>query len=152
MKATVTGFFLFALFFLACQDEPPPGYQPPDSSFGLIYNKILTPSCALSGCHDGEPGYAHPKLSGTNTYNELIQEHVHNFNAKETNLWLVKPEDIDSSFFYQKLIFSESEFAFGAAMPAGGLTLDDNAIEFVKQWIEAGAPKEGHVADRSLIE
>lgn len=152
MKIYITGLLFSVVLLIACQEDPPPGYQPPDSSFGLIYDKILTPSCALSGCHDGNPGFAHPQLTGTNTYNEMIQNHVHNFDAKEANLWLVKPEEVDSSFFYQKLIFSESEFAFGAAMPAGGLTLNEKAIEFVKQWIEAGAPKEGHVADRSLIE
>jgi hypothetical protein len=37
-------------------------------------------------------------------------------------------------------------------MPTGGLTLTPAQIEFVRQWIAAGAPLEGHVADKALIQ
>ncbi len=137
------------LVFNACEEETPE-YTPPDSSFGLIYTKILTPTCSVNGCHDGTT--TSPELIGESTYSNMVTSDVANAQAENAGLHLVMPFTPDSSFLYQKLIYSTSAFQFGSPMPQGGLTLTDDAIEFVRQWIEAGAPLAGHVADRTLIE
>lgn len=135
----------------SCTKDPePPSFTPPDSSYGLIYTKVLTPSCGVSGCHDGAS--IHPRLSGENTYESMITDHLHDHDAEKAGLHLVMPYKPDSSFFYQKMIFDSTKFKFGSPMPQGGLTVTANQIKFIRQWIEAGAPKEGHVVDKSLIE
>ncbi|HEX2899027.1 MAG TPA: hypothetical protein VHS96_04830 [Bacteroidia bacterium] len=132
-------------------------YVAPDSSFGLIYDKIFAPSCALSGCHvaperkkdlDGEM----PFLSGEATYASLINITPSKSQAASAGLKLVIPGNADSSFLYQKVIYDSSAFQFGAKMPSGGLTLSANQIEFMRQWIAAGAPLNGHVADQNLMQ
>lgn len=136
---------------IACKKDPePPTFTPPDSSYGLIYSKVLAPSCGVSGCHDGAS--VHPRLLGETTYEAMITEHVHDHDAEHAGLHLVEPFDADNSFFYQKIIYDSSAYQFGSPMPQGGLTVSAGQITFIRQWIESGAPKEGHVADRKLIE
>ncbi|MGB0862772.1 MAG: hypothetical protein ACPG19_03950 [Saprospiraceae bacterium] len=142
--------FVFSSIFTACDsEEPTPTYTPPDSSFGLVYTKIFQQSCALSNCHDGTTS---PNLTGETTYNAIVNADVKNVQAIAAGLQLIRPNDVDSSFLYQKLIYDTSNFKFGSKMPVGGLVVSDDAILFVKEWIEAGAPLTGHVADRTLIE
>lgn len=139
------------LILSACKEpEPKPTYTPPDSSFGLIYSNIFAPSCAFSGCHvSGEEA---PLLTGENVYQSIVGIIATNGEAMQMGLQLIKPFDADSSFMYQKLVYDSSAFQFGAPMPQGGITLANDKIAFVKEWIEAGAPQLGHVADRTLIE
>lgn len=141
----------FAIAFSSCKKENPiPPYTPPDSSYGLIYEQILTPSCGVSGCHDGSS--IHPRLSGENTYEAMVTSHVHNVEANAEGLHLVQAGHPENSFLYQKMIYDSSQYQFGSPMPAGGLTVSGNKIEFLRQWIVAGAPETGHVADRSLMD
>lgn len=143
--------FILLLFLFSCESEPvDPDFEPPDSSYGLIYSNIFSTSCALSGCHDGSA--RSPGLTGADTYRSIFGQTPENQMAIQADLQLIKPFDPDSSFLYQKLIFDSTEFKFGSPMPQGGISLSSDKIEFVKLWIEAGAPETGHVADRSLIE
>lgn len=144
--------FILISISTACNDDEPtePDFAPPDSSFGLIYTHILAPSCGLNGCHNGTSRY--PSLIGSGTYAAMVNPTVQNNSAASAGLHLVKPFSADSSFLYQKMIFDSSPFQFGSQMPQGGLTVDSNKIEFLRLWIEAGAPESGHVADRTLIE
>ena len=144
--------FLVLLLVVACGDDEPvePPYTPPDSSSGLIYTHIFTPSCGVSGCHDGTA--TSPTLTGATTYQSIFSATPTNGQAQAAGLQLIQPHSADSSFLYQKMVFSTSPFQFGAPMPQGGLTVSADKIEFLRQWIEAGAPELGHVADRNLIE
>lgn len=136
---------------VACNKTPvEPEYTPPDSSFGLIYSNIFETSCAVSGCHDGIE--ESPALLGADTYANIFSQTPVNGQARDAGLLLIKANDPDSSFLYQKIDFDSTAFKFGSPMPQGGLTITDDQIAFVKEWIEAGAPALGHVADRSLIE
>ena len=133
----------------ACKkEEVTPEFTAPDSSYGLVYSKIFASSCATSNCHGGA---AEPNLASADTYKDLLAAPI-NQEAAQAGLQLVAASDIDNSFLYQKLIFADSPFQFGAPMPLGGLTISENQIEFIRQWIAAGAPETGHVADRSLVE
>jgi hypothetical protein len=131
-----------------------PAYQAPDSSYGLIYNKIFAPTCALSGCHAQEDHTAHAHavtLAGNSAYDALINGATKNSQAAAAGLKLIIPRDTVKSFLYQKIIYSRAAHKYGSPMPTGGLKLTANQIEFVKQWIMAGAPKEGHVVDKALM-
>ncbi|MFM2267116.1 MAG: hypothetical protein RL757_557 [Bacteroidota bacterium] len=132
-----------------------PAYTPPDSSYGLIYDKIFKPSCALSGCHADESHATHSHavtLAGSGAYDGLINGTPKNSQAVTAGLKMVIPNDTTKSFLYQKLIWTRSPYQYGSPMPTGGLTLTTGQIEFVKRWIAAGAPKEGHVVDKTLIQ
>lgn len=154
MSTKLFALFGILIFLIACSKDEimdtPADYTPPDSSFGLIYTNIFQSSCALSGCH--VTGSRSPILDGAATYSNIVNAPVANNEAANAGLSLVLPNVPDSSFLYQKLIFADSDFKFGAPMPLGGITLTDNEIEFVRQWIAAGAPEMGHVADRTLLE
>jgi hypothetical protein len=50
------------------------------------------------------------------------------------------------------LIFDNSNFKFGNSMPLGADVLTAKQIEFVRQWIAAGAPETGDVADKTLLD
>ncbi|MEL6252800.1 MAG: hypothetical protein AAFR87_12370 [Bacteroidota bacterium] len=142
-------FLLISLF--ACESETPGSdYMPPDGSFGLVYSKIFTPSCALSGCHNGEA--REPSLTGEDTYNNIFGKTPVNQNAANAMLEYIMASSPDSSFLYQKIAYDSSQFQFGSAMPLGGISLTADQVTFVRQWIVAGAPESGHVADRSLVE
>lgn len=155
MRINKIGLLVFTsiLLFGACEKEEPiatTDFTPPDSSYGLVYSKIFAGSCATSSCHGGA---AFPNLANEEeTYSAIVGAAVQNENAAQAGLGLVRPSDTDNSFLYQKLVFADSPFQFGAPMPLGGLTISDDQIEFIRQWIAAGAPETGHVADRSLVE
>ncbi len=149
MKITCSLALAAMLMIGACKkDDTTPEFTAPDSSYGLVYSKIFESSCATSNCHGGA---AEPNLASADTYNDLFAAPI-NQEAAQAGLQLVVASDVDNSFLYQKLIFADSPFQFGSPMPLGGLTITENQIEFIRQWIAAGAPETGHVADRSLIE
>jgi hypothetical protein len=139
----------------ACKKtETVPAYQPPDSSFGLIYSKIMVTNCALSGCHASEAhaGHGHAlTLLGDAAYTGLFNTNPQNSQALAAGLKIVAAGDTAKSFLYQKLIYNRSVHKYGAPMPLGGLKLTQNQITFVKLWIAAGAPKDGHVVDKTLL-
>ena len=61
---------------------------------------------------------------------------------------------MNGSFFHRKLLLWDPNQArsFGAAMPLGNTSLSVGQLEFIKQWIEAGAPETGEVADAKLLD
>jgi len=148
---------LAAALIAACKkthDEP--AYQAPDSSYGLIYQKIFQPSCALSGCHAAEShvdlGHSHGlTLSGSTVYEDMINGEVKNAKAAAAGLKQIVPQDTSKSWVYQKITYARSAHKYGAPMPGGGLSLTGNQILFIREWVAAGAPKEGHVVDKSLL-
>jgi hypothetical protein len=151
-------FFLFipALLVLltACKREDAPTY--PDSSLGLIQEHILEKSCAVSGCHDATSGSVsaqhHLILTGDGLYAALVNAPVANAQAVTADLRQIVPNDTTRSFLYQKVIFDRAQHAYGGIMPMGMDPLSANQIAFLKQWIMAGAPETGHVADKTLLQ
>ena len=129
------------------------------SSFGLIQDRILTPTCATSGCHaattDGtyiqhglvlEKSVAYANLLGVVPLNTLSKADGH---------LRVKAYKSLESLLYHKLNWDLSHHGgkqYGTPMPLGGTALTLGQIEFVRRWIEAGAPKTGEVADAKLLD
>ena len=126
-------------------------------TFDLIQQKILTPSCATSGCHlsttDGSYTQHGLVLAEGVAYQNLVGVDPKNSDAKADGLKRVKAFAALESLLYHKLSNAATHHTgkqYGNPMPLGG-QLPDGQVEFVRRWIEAGAPKTGSVADASLL-
>ncbi len=159
MKQKTNIFLLLALFFVAAcskkTEVEPITQTSTNSSFELIQNKILTTSCATTGCHasTNDASFKQHKLvlKGTDVYKNLVNAPVTNTKAMAAGLSQIVPKDLDKSFFYQKLIFEKSIHKYGNAMPLGADALSEKQITFIKDWIIAGAPEKGNVIDEKLL-
>ena len=141
------------IIIISCKKDPTPT-PIITGSFDLLQQKILTPSCAVVGCHNStaDRTYAQHKLILTgDIHHLLINGTVANAQAIAAGLMQIVPRDTAKSFFFQKLIFNQSRHKYGSAMPLGADLLTTKQIEFVRQWILAGAPKTGEVADKTLL-
>lgn len=144
----------------ACQKTGTDATEPGAlASFDLLQQKILTPSCATSGCHASEkdPSFAQHGLVLANgvAYQNLVGVDPKNTAAKDDGLKRVKPFASLESLLYHKLNVAASHHSgkqYGNPMPLGGQPLSNGQIEFVRRWIEAGAPKTGSVADAQLLD
>jgi Copper type II ascorbate-dependent monooxygenase, C-terminal domain len=120
----------------------------------IIQDKILTPSCATSGCHAAttDANYVQHNLllTSATAYDNLINITSKNAAAKAAGLVRVKPGDYMNSFLFQK-IDCQTTTQYGALMPLGGPNLTLGQIEFIKQWIIKGAPKKGSVVDETIL-
>jgi hypothetical protein len=120
----------------------------------IIQEKILTPSCATSGCHasTSDANYVQHNLllTSATAYDNLINSISKNAAAKAAGLVRVKPGDHMNSFLFQK-IDCQATTQFGALMPLGGPNMTLGQIEFIKQWIIKGAPKKGSVVDETIL-
>ncbi|WP_420147469.1 hypothetical protein [Spirosoma sp.] len=128
------------------------------SSFDQIQQRILTPSCATSGCHSSENDASFAQhglvLAAGVAYQNLVGVDPKNSSALADGLKRVKPFASLESLLYHKLNVSASHHSgkqYGNPMPLGSALLPDGQIEFVRRWIEAGAPKTGSVADTTLL-
>ncbi|MEY4902548.1 MAG: hypothetical protein RLZZ292_363 [Bacteroidota bacterium] len=152
MKKIVFLFFVLLSINACKKDDPTPTVT---SSFGLLQTKILDKSCALSGCHATASENAYKQhnlvLKGDGVYASLVNGSVKNAAAVKANLKQIVPKDLENSFFYQKVNFKNSKHQYGNSMPIGADDLTPNQLKFIEQWINAGAPKEGDVADKTLL-
>jgi hypothetical protein len=147
-------FLLPTIIIISCKKDATPT-PTITGSFDLLQQKILTPSCAVVGCHNStaDRTYSQHKLvlTGADVHTQLYNGNVANAQAIAANLRQIAPNDTAKSFFFQKLIFNQSRHKYGSAMPLGADLLTTKQIEFVRQWILAGAPKTGEVADKTLL-
>lgn len=148
--AVILGGFLPCIH--ACKEQP----QNPSSSFELLQARILTPSCATAGCHastsDGTFFQHGLVLEKSVAYSSLVNTLPRNANALEDTMLLVKPFDPEKSLFLHKLhLYDEHQHDYGNPMPLGLKKLTVGQVEFIEQWIAAGAPVTGNVADAVLL-
>ena len=139
-------------------DNASPAPTDAVSSFDLIQQRILTPSCATSGCHSSEKDGTFAQhglvLAAGVAYQNLVGVDPKNSEALADGLKRVKAFASLESLLYHKLNVAASHHTgkqYGNPMPMGGQLLPDGQIEFVRRWIEAGAPKTGNVADSTLL-
>lgn len=153
------GVVALLLNLVSCSKNATESPTPTDlGSFDLIQQKILTPSCATSGCHlstaDGTYAQHGLVLAEGVAYENLVGVDPKNSEAKSDGLKRVKAFASLESLLYHKLNNAATHHAgkqYGNPMPLGAQQLPDGQIEFVRRWIEAGAPKTGSVADASLL-
>jgi hypothetical protein len=129
------------------------------SSFQLIEQKILSTSCSLNGCHLSESDDAFRQhglvLAGSVAYKNLVNVAPFNLNAKNDGLVRVKPGNPEESLLFHKVHGNNDHHHvgdYGNPMPLGLELLTVGQVEFIKQWIEAGAPEKGAVADPALLD
>ena len=123
------------------------------ASFAQIQTTILTPSCATAKCHVGPVPQGQLALTADVSYDNLVGVKPTNPNAIADGIKRVMVGKPDSSLLYHKLVFPPGHHArdYGNPMPTGTAGLSNGQLEFVRQWIAAGAPRAGVVANATLL-
>jgi len=130
-------------------------------TWNIIQDAIWNPKCTM--CHVSGSPFAEQSgliLTDDVAYEELIDVTPKNIHAAEDGLKLVGTNGIGSlynSFLWEKINapnyehFYEDHPEYGSVMPLGLDFLTNGELEFIRQWIIAGAPEEGVVASESLL-
>jgi hypothetical protein len=127
----------------------------PDGTFARIQRDILTPSCA--NCHragDSNARQSQLVLTADSSYQQLVGVPSLQTIAKADGMLRVKANRADSSLLYHKLAWVPGHHSrdYGNLMPMGTTrSLTAGQLEYVRRWIEAGAPRTGHVADTTVL-
>ncbi len=142
---------ILALSLIRCGKE-----EAAPSTYELIQNRIFNSSCSISGCHQSVNDATYLEhglvLEKAVSFQNLIGRSPKNVNAIKDNLLLVTPFESEVSLLSHKLHFSDHHSSdYGNLMPLGLNPLSQGQVEFIKQWIDAGAPLEGNVADEALL-
>jgi hypothetical protein len=155
MNKSILLFLALAAFFISsCKTESPT--QVDNSkipSFQLLQQKIITPVCAQ--CHTVGSTYAIESgliLDPSVAYANLVGIKAYQSYAHADGLLRVKPGSADSSFLYMKLHGLPAGKVYGYQMPLGYGALTIGQQQFIHDWINAGAPQTGIVADASLLD
>lgn len=150
-------FFASALLITACKKNPGTNDTTKQDSWKIIQDKVLTPSCAKSGCHSSVTDATYSQhnlvLSADVAYTNLVNATPKNTAAITDGLSRVKPGDYLKSFLYHKVDCGTGHHSsnYGATMPLGGTYLTNGQIEFIKQWIIKGAAKTGSIVDEAVL-
>ena len=151
--------FFCLLILISCQE---PVDEKMDTSWSILYKKVLEPNC--SNCHMN--GSAIQKQSGLDlsysaAYNALVGVTPKNSAAINDGLLRVSTEGgmkgLTQSYLWEKInIYDQEHFLndhpeYGQLMPPGGNVLTDGELQFVRSWIEAGAPESGIVVNEDVL-
>jgi hypothetical protein len=145
---------------LACGGDQTAADQPTSSSsasgsFAQLQASVLTPNCAVSGCHVSSSAALSGKLVLTPeaAYDNLVGAVPANLAAQRDGLKRVVPFQPDSSLLFQKISLALAAHGgdYGNVMPVGTQALPQGQVDFIRKWIEAGAPRTGNVADATLL-
>jgi hypothetical protein len=128
---------------------------PADGTFARIQRTMLDPGCA--SCHRSGTSDARNSqlvLTADSSYQQLVGVASVQQVARADGFLRVKPFRADSSLLYHKLAWIPGHHSrdYGNLMPMGtpnGLTAGQ--LEYVRRWIEAGAPRTGHVVDTTVL-
>jgi hypothetical protein len=157
MKSFPTLRFALALTLIACGGDSATTNQPPNSSgsFAQLQTSVLTPSCAVSGCHVASSAAANGNLvlSADVAYDNVVNAAPDNLAAKRDGLKRIRPFKPDSSLLFRKVVLALAAHngEYGNVMPVGNQAIPQGQVDFIRKWIEAGAPRTGDVADASLL-
>ncbi|MGH9886163.1 MAG: hypothetical protein ACREBE_11575, partial [bacterium] len=153
------GIGAIALIAGACGGEsagPGENGSEPSASFARIQASVLTPSCAVSGCHVSASAASSGNLVLTSdvAYDNLVAAVPANLAAQRDGLKRVDPSRPDNSLLFQKVVLAlnaSHSGEYGNVMPVGSSALSQGQVDFIKRWIEAGAPRSGDVVDAGLL-
>ncbi|MCI0516628.1 MAG: hypothetical protein L0Y45_02225 [Woeseiaceae bacterium] len=109
---------------------PPAG--PLTANFSSIQANVITPNCAVTGCHFGANAPQDLRLDAANSYGLIVGVR----SKEEPGVFRVAPGDPNNSYLVQKL---EGSASTGARMPLGAPPLPQATIDVIRQWISDGA-------------
>ncbi len=141
LRMTIMPFFI-SLMLISCSQEhmslsdlESPGDE--DISFSEVYTKILQPKC--STCHSGAGA---PKGLDMITENSAFENLVNQSSQDRSTVLRVSPENSnpESSYLIAKII-SDDTSRDNSRMPLGGPYLEEEDINFLKEWINSGAKR-----------
>jgi len=141
-----------AIFLNSCKTDSPV-QSTASSSYQKLQEKVLKKTCV--GCHTQNTDYALQSgliLDANVSYTNLVGVPSHNSNAKADGILRVKAGFADSSLLYMKIHAIPQGKSYGSQMPLGFPALTVGQQEFIREWINAGAPKTGIVAPDSLLD
>ena len=155
------------LFASACSDssnslEPEPQEPEVTSTWDVIQTVILDKNCVE--CHVAGASFATQSdlvLTSNVAYSQLVNRTPNNPTARADGLTLVGTEGLASagkSFLWEKINapnqahYFDDHPGYGALMPLGKPPLTNGELEFVLQWILAGAPSSGNVVALGLLD
>lgn len=118
--------------------------ESPDVPLGPTLNSIqvnvLTPNCAIPGCHIGSTAPLGLRLDEDNSFALLVGVP----SAQVASLLRISPGNPDTSYLIQKV---EGTAAAGGRMPLNGPPfLSQATIDVIRQWITDGALQDGETS------
>lgn len=161
MKKNIHFFWLLTFVMIGCDQKSDNEFDD-SSSWRSIQTRILTPKCA--NCHVAGSSFAEQSglvLTEDVGYAETVSQQVKNAAAQKDGLEMVGTQGLPSvykSFFWEKINYPDEDHFYndhpnyGSLMPLGGDPLTNGELELIRQWIVAGAPKEGKVVDLKVLE
>jgi len=159
------GVLLAGAVLNACSGEKPTesGPDPAGTKWSTIQQQILTPNCT-GACHSPGTAFARQSdlvLTGDVAYDQLVGRAPHNRAAADDGLLLAGTRGLPSlytSFLWEKINapdqahFYDEHPQYGGQMPLGAPSLTNGELALIREWILAGAPREGTVADEALLQ
>lgn len=115
------------------------------STFEAIQDHIFNESCISSSCHSSAWAAAGLSLEPDVAYEQLVGRVPQNAKARDEGMQLVKAGDPGKSFLMTKL--TGSGVGYGDRMPRSYSSLSGVAIDAIRAWIAAGAPRDSVVPD-----
>ncbi|MFA5833247.1 MAG: hypothetical protein WDA22_07200 [Bacteroidota bacterium] len=128
-------FLFFLLLFGGCNEEETITAKTVEPTFTSIQAIIFT-NCALQSCH-GASAKAGLNLSKGSSYDNLVNVRSVEDKKNLPPFYRVKPNSPDSSFLYIKI--TSPGQGQGDRMPQAGISLSQNEIAAIRQWIAEGA-------------
>lgn len=132
------------------------------STWNVIQHDIFASNCV--SCHSVGTSFARQSglvLTPDLAYSQLINSVPRNAAAAQDGLVLLSNEGLGGlfkSYLWEKINAPDQEHFYadhpnyGSQMPLGRPPLTNGELEFIRQWIRAGAPEEGVVADLALLQ
>lgn len=155
LSTLVVGFVIISLLTTSCNMDNGGGepLTPAGSDFALLQEKVLTPNCATSGCHDTRNAVGGLDLSPSVAYKNLVGVSAANENAKADKLLRVKAGDPYKSFLFIKLDSANlhKSDGYGSPMPLGSRAITAGQMKFLTLWISGGASRTSTTLDASLL-
>src|SRR5262249_12385496 len=155
-----------ALLFVVlqgCGDTAAPPAPDPNapSTWKTIRDDVLATRCTT--CHVAGSTFATQSnlvLTADAAYDHLVDAPASNAAAHADGLLRVGKRGLESlatSYLWKKIYAPDQEHLYihtpqyGALMPLGEQPLTNGQLEYIRQWIVAGAPSTGDVADRAVL-
>lgn len=138
-----------------------PSAPEEQATWDVIQNNILAANC--TSCHTAGTSFARQSglvLTADVAYSQLVNAAPRNAAAAADGLVRVSDKGqagLDRSYLWQKIDtgahdpLAQGHAGYGEQMPLGGPSLTKGELEFIRQWILAGAPRKGVVADLALL-